>query len=95
MLRRRLYLCGVTYRRYSVPRPSFYTKQQGHCDIGCDGADCGSSGCDGFDFPHINGPSGVFDCLSYCDAGSCDWPERKRGKKDREKYIYIPPNTRL
>lgn len=94
ILRERMFLCGVAHRRYSVTRPKLYAKQGGYCDIGCDGADCGS-GCDGCHFPHIEGLSNVCNCLSYCDVGSCDWPERKRRRQDEEKYVHIPPKSRL
>jgi putative component of membrane protein insertase Oxa1/YidC/SpoIIIJ protein YidD len=86
ILRERLYLCGVAHRRFTPPRLRPHLKQRGDCDIGCDG-------CDGFDFPSGKGLGNVCDFLSYCDAGCCEWPDRKRKKQDQEKYVYIPPKT--
>ena len=31
------------------------------------------------------------DILSNC--GSCDWPERKRQDKDKERGVYLPPKN--
>ncbi len=83
ILRERLYLCGVTHRRFTLPRARPHVKQRGDCDIGCDG----------FDLPSGKGIGKACDFLSCCDIGGCDWPERKRKNKDQEKYVYIPPTT--
>ena len=83
MLRERLYLCGVSHRRFAASRPRPHVKQRGDCDIGCDGCDV----------PSGRGIGNLCDFLSCCDVGSCDWPERKRRKRDQEKYVYIPPKT--
>lgn len=83
ILRERLYLCGVSHRRFTPSRPRPHVKQRGDCDIGCDG----------YALPSGRSLGKLCDFLSCCDAGSCDWPERKRKKQDQEKYVYIPPKT--
>ena len=101
VLRQRLFMCGVAYRRFGPLKPmrrGVYrgprAAQQGECDIGCDAASCdgpggGRSGC---------GPGDALDCL---DCSPCDlWdrkkrdrtPTRRKGKGwGDEKYVYIPP----
>ncbi len=79
VLRQRLYLCGVAHRRYSPPLRRPLLAQRGDCDIvPCD---C--------DLPSINPFSCAGDILSNC--GSCDWPDRRRKDRERERTIYIPP----
>jgi hypothetical protein len=56
--------------------------------LGCDAP--GDCGCD---LPSGRGLSRVFDFVSCCDCGSCDWSDRKRKKSDEEKYVYIPPKV--
>lgn len=81
VLRQRLYLCGVAHRRYSVPHRRPPLSQRGDCDIvPCD---C--------DLPSTKSCSFAGDILSNC--GSCDWPERKRKDKDKEREIYLPPKN--
>ncbi len=79
ILRQRAYLCGVSHRRFSQPHKRPHRTQRGDCDLPCD-----------FDFDLPNGKS----CSSFngcCDGASCDWPDKKRNKKEEERYIYIPP----
>lgn len=88
LLRRRTYLCGVAHRRYSTAYQRPHRAQRGDCDLGCD------LPCDfNFDLP-----SGKF-CTSLPDfSGCCDCgggSDRKRKRSEPEKYVYIPPNTRL
>lgn len=83
ILRERMYLCGVSHRRYRPSRRRPHVKERGDCDLGCDG----------FDLPSGKSFGKVCDFLSCCDVGSCDWPERKRKKRKQEKYVYIPPKT--
>lgn len=91
LLRRRLGLCGVAYRRFHVPqetprRPLTLARQRGECDLGCD------LPCDGpDDLPGKRALGRACDCMSYCDCGSCDWPERKKKKQADERDVYIPP----
>jgi uncharacterized protein len=87
ILRRRLYLCGVAFRRYAViaaPIGRTMGLQRGFCDVGgCDAP------CD-LNFDIFHGKScAISDFVSCCDVGSCDWQRKK--KCDDEKYIYIPP----
>ena len=90
ILRGRTYLCGVTQRRYMPVRGRPFASQRGECDIGCDFPDM--SGCELSGGKSI---SRMFDFLSCCDCGSCDWPKRKRkGYKNAEQYVYIPPKAR-
>lgn len=90
MLRERMFLCGVAHRRYAPtpvkPRP--HIKQRGDCDLGCD-----AGGCDGCDVPSGKGLGKLCDLASCCDGGSCDWPERKRKNRKREKSVHIPPKV--
>ena len=79
ILRQRTYLCGVAHRRYSPPHKRPHRAQRGDCDIPCD-----------FD---VDLPSGK-SCSSFdscCDGAGCDWPDKKRNKNEKERYIYIPP----
>lgn len=79
VLRQRLYLCGVAHRRYSPPLRRPPLAQRGDCDIvPCD---C--------DLPSTNPCSCAGDILGNC--GSCDWPDRRRKERERERTIYIPP----
>lgn len=92
VLRRRLYLCGVAFRRYSSPPRRPPAAQRGDCDIGlCD------LPCDGGCHSHCHVPGGQFgrfigDLASCGDCGSCDWPSRNKKRDDKEEYVYIPPN---
>lgn len=85
VLRRRLYLCGVAYRRHAEfpRRPHRY--QRGDCDPGC------AVPCD-FDLPSGRTCSTVADVAQCLDCGSCDWPERKK-RKTRDQDVYIPPQS--
>lgn len=85
LLRRRLHLCGVAYRRYNPPRFRPFVSQRGECDLPCD------AGCDLPSGKAIG--SRVCDCLSYADCGSCDWPDRKRKQQADERQVYIPPRS--
>ncbi|WP_442947238.1 hypothetical protein, partial [Noviherbaspirillum sp.] len=89
MLRRRLYLCGVAYRRYASPpkqiqgqlRKRPHRSQRGDCDPGCDlPCDIGGKSC-----------LQKFDFIGCCDCGGCDWPDRKRKNASQEEYVHIPP----
>jgi putative component of membrane protein insertase Oxa1/YidC/SpoIIIJ protein YidD len=84
VLRQRLYLCGVAHRRCARPHIRPPLAQRGDCDIiPCD---C--------DLPSARTCSTAGDVLSSCaDCGSCDWPERRRKDKERERTIYIPPKN--
>jgi uncharacterized protein len=78
ILRQRMALCGVAFRRYA-PRPAqqLPTKQRGLCDLGCD-APC-DLGC--------NIADGAADC------GACDFLDvaNKQRKKSKETARYLPP----
>ena len=83
VLRRRLYLCGVAYRRHAPVRSAMpFQRQAGFCDAGCD-VPCDFS----FDLP------GIDVCSSFGDCGSCDWPSRRK-KDEQERYVHIPPKKR-
>ena len=90
VLRRRLYLCGVAFRRYSAaPGRAALRTQQGFCDcaVPCD------LPCDGScHLPGGSACSTAGDFLSCCDCGSCDWPDRKRKNKEEERTVHIPPH---
>jgi uncharacterized protein len=90
ILRQRTYLCGIAHRRYcAVPLPP-RSRQAGFCDLGCD------LPCDGpCDLPHIGGASRACDLLSCCDCGGCDWPHKRRERRNEEKYVHIPPNVSM
>jgi uncharacterized protein len=88
ILRERLYLCGIAHRRFTPSRARPNVKQKGDCDISCDA-------CDSFDLPSGKDLGKVCDVLSECNVGSCDWPERKRKKRDQEKYVHIPQKKTL
>ena len=86
VLRQRLELCGVTFRRHWE---SARASQRGSapCDIPCD---CSTgSGCA---LPNTDCKS-VSRYVSCCDACSCDWPDRKKKRED-DKYVYIPPTRK-
>lgn len=84
VLRRRLYLCGVAYRRYSPPFKKAFRTQRGMCDVGCD-FPCEAS----CDLRHIN-CSSMTDFVSCCNCSGCDWPSRKQKGVDHDQYVYIP-----
>lgn len=84
VLRRRLYLCGVAHRRYSLPYPRPHRSQRGDCDPGFD-LPCHFD----LDLPSGRSCSKLGDFLSCCDC-SCDWPRRRKGTS-KEQSIYIPP----
>jgi uncharacterized protein len=87
VLKKRLALCGVAYRRHG---PATRSQQRGSapCDLPCDGTcvpDC--------DLPDLN-CSKANRFVSCCDACSCDWPNRKKAEKsEEEKYVYLPPKV--
>jgi len=85
VLRKRLYLCGVSYRRYSPPKLRPHRKQRGDCDIGCD-LPC-DSGCK---MPTLKSCH-MFDALNCADACSCDWPSRDKKDTKNEEEVYLPP----
>jgi putative component of membrane protein insertase Oxa1/YidC/SpoIIIJ protein YidD len=102
ILAKRTHLCGVAFRRHACALPAQFASQRGFCDPGCD-APC-DSGCD---LPSLSscdmaGKRGVIgacetacDVLSCADCGSCDWWSRKQKNYEAEKYVYIPPNSRI
>ena len=77
VIRERTYICGLVHRRNSGVKSLPFTRQRGHCDIGCDGGDL------------LNDCDLVANWMSCCDCGGCDWPQRRR-KRD-EQWVYIPP----
>jgi uncharacterized protein len=87
ILRQRAYLCGIARQRCE-PQRRPRAAQRGDCDLGCD------LPCDlNCDLPSPKLLSQCCNGLSCCDCGSCDWPERRRkDERQREKYVYIPPN---
>lgn len=84
VLRRRIYLCGVAHRRFTLPLQRPPRAQRGDCDPGCD-FPCDFGG-------HASGGKScsLGHYLSCCDVGSCDWPERKKKGKEREQGIHLP-----
>jgi putative component of membrane protein insertase Oxa1/YidC/SpoIIIJ protein YidD len=81
VLRKRLVKCGVAHRRYSGQR-TVLNRQAGFCDLSCD------LPCD-FDL------AGAVDAFSSC--GSCDcgnWGRSRKNQRD-EKWVHIPPNSKL
>jgi uncharacterized protein len=86
VLRKRLHLCGVAYRRFGATAQRFRELQRGSMDCACD------LPCDGDCSPDLNcGSNGRV--LSWCcDGCSCDGPARKK-KSPEEKYVYLPPNA--
>jgi putative component of membrane protein insertase Oxa1/YidC/SpoIIIJ protein YidD len=88
VLRKRLHLCGVAYRRFAAPPllAGPHARQRGHCDLPCDLS------------PHAAGE--CLDCAgSALDLGSCINTRLGccggRGRKrEQEQHVYIPPNTR-
>ena len=85
LIRQRTRLCGITNRRYSVGNQAILNPQRGVCDAGCD-APCA---------PDCNFSGGFSNALSFLDCCncSCDWPSRnKRDFREKEKFVYIPPN---
>ncbi len=88
VLRRRLYLCGVAYRRYAdLPlRPRPPRGQRGDCDPGCD-MPCDGPG-DGCDWLH---GKKACDAADFCECLNCDFPSRKRKEKGGEQHIHLPP----
>jgi uncharacterized protein len=85
ILKQRTHLCSVVHHR-CAPQRRPKAAQRGDCDLGCD------LPCDlNCDSPKLL--SQCCDGSSCCECGSCDWPERRRkDKRQREKYVYIPPN---
>lgn len=87
VLRQRMYLCGVAYRRLSpVRRP--LAAQRGDCDVGCcdfspDGACHGP--CDGDRWGRLP------NLFNWCDVGGCDWPWNKdKHKEEEDADVHIP-----
>ena len=75
LLDRRLALCGHVQRRMrpaqcTAPRHPGRHRQQGFCDLPCDGPDCDLHAC----------PCGVCDACDVCDCGreARKWWRRKR-----------------
>ncbi|MFD0930666.1 membrane protein insertion efficiency factor YidD [Methylophilus glucosoxydans] len=85
ILRKRLYLCGVSSRRYSPPKLRPHRSQRGDCDIGCD------SPCDmGCKMPNLKSCP-IFEAFNCADACSCDWPARDKKDKNNDEEVYLPP----
>lgn len=85
VLRRRLYLCGVSHRRYSPPKLRPHRKQRGDCDIGCD-LPC-DNGCK---LPNLKSCP-MFNVLNCADACNCDWPSSNKKDEKKEEEIHLPP----
>lgn len=78
ILQRRLYLCGVAYRRHAPVHKRPHRSQRGDCvplDCGLDAGDCGKA-------------LDVADCLAT--IGDCGWSTKKQAD---EQYVHIPPNS--
>jgi uncharacterized protein len=88
ILRMRLYLCGVSHRRYSRTLVRPHRSQRGDCDIGCDFPF--DSGCDMQKVKSCR----ILDALSCVDACSCDWPSNDKKNKKREEGIHLPPKLK-
>jgi uncharacterized protein len=87
--RERTFRCGVAHRRHRLRLVPALHSQRGVCDVGCD------LPCDGgCDLPSGKSFSKACDFLSCCDCGSCDWPDRKRKSRERERSVYLPPASR-
>ncbi len=77
VIRKRTYLCGVTYRRFSIPNVRPPRTQRGDCDIGCD-FPCDSS----CDLPIGTSCRKSFEFLECCNpCDFCDWLNRKNNKR--------------
>ena len=88
VLRKRLYLCGVSHRRYSPPKVRPHRKQRGDCDIGAD-LPC-DAGCK---MPNLKSCP-MFEALNCADACSCDWPSRDKKDTQNEAEIHLPQNVK-
>lgn len=100
ILRRRLWLCGVAYRRHVAQpqRSRFAGAQAGFCDIG----GCDLPGCDlpGIELPTFDlagmssGCSEVLDTGSFCAdcAGyaDCGGSGLRDAKGEDERKVYLP-----
>jgi len=92
VLRKRIQLCGVAHRRFGRIRPTYLSgaRQRGVCDLSCDLPMDGHC-----ELPITRWLSGLFDFVSCCDVGSCDWPRRDKTKHRRqEKGVHIPVRQR-
>lgn len=82
VLRRRIQLCGIAYRRSMQVQARSHVSQRGDCDLSCGNpCDCG------LDLPLVRPCAGISE-LSSC--GLFDWPTRNRKKKHREERKHIP-----
>jgi putative component of membrane protein insertase Oxa1/YidC/SpoIIIJ protein YidD len=81
VLRERTARCGVAHRRHTSARPRPPARERGDCalDLPCD-----------LDLTPSPGKPGLCDVFSCCDAGSCDWPDRKK-KRQAGRRVHIPP----
>lgn len=85
ILRRRVHLCGVAYRRYQRPRARALRYQRGDCDLGCLPLDLNC------DMPSGKTCSSISNMASCLDCGSCDWRDRGKKERDRDRKTRIPP----
>lgn len=99
LLDRRLYKCGVAYRRHRPAAPRALGRQGGFLDCACDApGDC-SSPCncglpDACAWPQEKSCPCDLSSDCSCDLGDCDRKRRKHADED-ERYVVIPPGPGL
>ena len=81
VLRLRMAMCGLAYRRHKGTRPRPPARERGDCD--CD------LPCD-LDLPTPNGRCDWTDAFDCCDVGGCDWGSNK-DKKPKNRRTHLPP----
>lgn len=81
VLRLRMALCGVAYRRHAGVRLRPPARERGDCD--CD------LPCD-LDWSTMNGRCDWADAFDCCDVDSCDWGSDKN-KKTKNRRAHLPP----
>jgi len=86
VLRKRLYKCGVTHRRFAERPLRPFRKQRGECDPGCD-----FSGCDLFGDCDLGSGRSWLRACDFLDCGNaCDWSRRDKPREE-ERDVHIPP----
>lgn len=81
LLRRRLRLCGETYRkRAAVPNPVLYY-QRGDCDPGCDASCLPDLPCSGKSIMR-----GAGECAGECSCGALEHYLEKKYERARERW---------